>query len=175
MNARVLFASAVLSLLAPALSAAQGAVSVHGSAGTLVNESGNNQSVSVGFSPHERWDLLINAERIHLPTEVTGSSATRGGTSTFVSGEVRFLPLTRSRFSPYVLASVGGGKSRPNVNDLFPGEVTNDVWLMFFGGGANIPVTTRFSLFADVRAGIQGERDTIFLLVPVRGGITWRF
>jgi hypothetical protein len=74
-----------------------------------------------------------------------------------------------------VLASVGGGKSRPNVNDLFPGEVTNDVWLMFFGGGANIPVTTRFSLFADVRAGIQGERDTIFLLVPVRGGITWRF
>ena len=36
-------------------------------------------------------------------------------------------------------------------------------------------VTERLSAFADMRAGIEGERDTIFLLLPVRGGVAWRF
>ena len=165
----------VMSLLAPALAAGQGPVSVNGAVGTQINDGGDNQSVSVGFSPHARWDLLINAERIHVPTETSQFGATRGGTSTFVSGEVRFVPLTVNRISPYVLASAGRGISRPNVNDIFPNPVENDAWLLFFGGGVRIPVTDRFSVFGDVRAGIQGELDTIGALLPVRGGIAWRF
>ena len=177
MNARVLFAVAMLSFTAPAIAAAQGAgpsVSLQGNVGTQINAGGDNQSVSLGFSPNRRLELLISAERIHLPTEATDFSATRGGTSTFISGEVRVAPFT-SGVSPYFLASLGRGISRPNVNDLFPDPVKNDVWLLFAGGGIRIPVTERLSAFADLRAGIQGERDTIFLLVPVRGGVAWRF
>ena len=137
MNARVLFAVGVLSFAAPTVAAGQGAgtrVSVQGNVGTHINAGGDNQSVSVGFSPHERLDILLSAERLHLPTEVTRFGATRGGTSTFVSGEVRFVPVTFNRISPDVLASAGRGISRPNVNDIFPDRVTNDVWLLFVGG-----------------------------------------
>jgi hypothetical protein len=164
-----------MSFVAPALAAGQGPISVKGALGTQINEGGDNQSISVGFSPHAQWDFLINAERIHLPTDVTGFGATRGGTTTFVSGEVRFVPLTLNRISPYVLASAGRGTSRPNVNEIFPDSVTNDAWLLFVGGGVRVPMTERFSLFGDIRAGIQGELDTVGALLPVRGGVAWRF
>ena len=178
MNVRVLMVVCLLSAGAPAAAAAQsgeGGFSVQGAAGTHLNVGGNHQSVSVGFAPNGRLDFLISAERSHLPTETTGVGATRGGTATFVSGEVRVSPFTLNRISPYVLASAGRGISRPNVNDLFPDPVTNDTWLVFFGGGVRVPMTTRLSAFADLRAGIQGERDTIGLLVPVRAGLAWRF
>jgi hypothetical protein len=174
----VLLVVCILSTGAPAVAAAQGrdgGFTVQGAAGTHLNGGGDHQSVSVGFSPNGHLDFLISAERSHLPTEVTPFGATRGGTATFFSGEVRVAPFTFNRLSPYVLASAGRGTSRPNVNDLFPDRVTNDTWLLFFGGGLRIPMTTRLSAFADVRAGIQGERDTIGLLVPVRGGLAWRF
>jgi hypothetical protein len=182
MNARVLFAVSVLSAVAPAVAAAQGTgtrVTLQGAVGTDINAGGDSQSVSIGFSPNERLDILITAERFHWPTEVTRSnvrdvSATRGGTTTFISGEVR-LSLFTFRISPYVLASAGRGISRPNVNDIFPDRVTNDATLLFFGGGVRIAVTERLRAFADIRFGIQGERDSIIGLVPVRGGIGWRF
>jgi hypothetical protein len=179
MNARVLFAIAVLPFVAPALAAGQGAgrrVSVQGAVGTHIQDAGDNQSLSVGFSPIGRLDLLIGAERSHWPTEVTRGGATRGGTTTFISGEIRFVPLTFKRVSPYVLASAGRGISRPNVNDIFPDRVTNEAWLLLFGGGGvRVAVTGRLSAFADTRFGIQGELDTIRLLLPVRAGVAWRF
>jgi hypothetical protein len=183
MNARVLFAVSVLSSVAPAVAAGQGTgtrVSVQGAVGTDINAGGDSQSVSIGFSPNERLDILVSAERFHWPTEVTrfdatDFSATRGGTTTFISGEVRFLLFTFNRISPYVLASAGRGISRPNVNDIFPDRVTNDATLLFFGGGVRIAVTERLNAFADIRFGIQGERDSIIGLAPVRGGVAWRF
>jgi hypothetical protein len=178
MKARVLLAIGALSFVAPAIATGQGAgigVSLQGTIGTQINAPGNNQSISIGFSPNERLDLLIGAERIHLSTEVTRFGATRGGTTTFVSGEVRLSPVTINGFSPYLLGGLGAGRSRPNVNDLFPNAVTNSVWLIFGGGGVRFSVTDRFSVFADLRAGMQGERDSIFLLLPVRGGVAWRF
>jgi hypothetical protein len=165
----------MLSLVVPAVVSGQG-VSIQAAAGTHLNVGGDNQSVAVGFSPHPRLDLLIGAERTHVPTEITAFGGTRGGTTTFFSGEIRFVPLTVNRVSPYLLGSAGRGTSRPNVNELFPDPVTNDAWLLlFFGGGVRVPLTARLSAVADVRFGFQGERDTIFLLVPVRGGIAWRF
>jgi hypothetical protein len=183
MNTRVLFAVSVLLSVAPAGAAGQGTgsrVSVQGSAGTDINAGGDSQSVSIGFSPNGRLDILISAERAHWPTEVTRSdgrdfSATRGGTTTFVSGGVRFLLVRGNRLSPYVLASAGRGISRPNVNDLFPERVSNDATLLFFGGGVTIALSERLSAFADIRFGIQSERDSIIGLTPVRGGIAWRF
>ena len=183
MNARVLFAVSVLLFVAPAVAAGQGTgsrISVQGAVGTDINAGGDSQSVSIGFSPHERLEILISAERFHWPTEVTRSdatdlSATRGGTTTFISGEARFLLFTFNRVSPYVLASGGYGMSRPNVNDIFPDRVTNAATLLFFGGGVRIAVTERLSAFADIRFGIQAERDSIGGLAPVRGGVGWRF
>jgi hypothetical protein len=183
MNARVLFAVSVLLCVAPAVAAGQGTgtrVSVQGAVGTDINAGGDGQSVSIGFSPHERLAILIGAERSHWPTEMTRPdatdfSATRGGTTTFISGEIRFLLVTFNRISPYVLASAGRGISRPHVNDIFPDRVTNDATLLFFGGGVRMVVTERLSAFADMRFGIQAERDSILGRAPVRGGVAWRF
>ena len=92
-----------------------------------------------------------------------------------MSGEVRFVPVTFGRTSPYVLASLGYGTSRPTVNETFPDRVENDAWLLLFGAGARIGLTRRLSAFADVRVGIQGELDVISLLVPIRAGLAVRF
>jgi hypothetical protein len=167
-----------LVVAAPAIAAGQSAghrVSLHGGVGTLIGEAGDDASLAVAFSPGEGLEILIGAERLHWPTEETPSSATRGGTTTVVSGEVRFSFLPPERVSPYVLVSAGLGTARLNVNSTFPDRVTNDVWLTLFGSGVRVPVTKRLSVFADVRISIQGEVDTIRLLVPVRGGLTWRF
>jgi hypothetical protein len=76
-----------------------------------------------------------------------------------------------------VLAGAGAGQSRLNVNDIFPDPITNAAALMFFGGGIRVPATRHLSVFADVRFTLQLERENagVFLFVPVRGGLAWRF
>jgi hypothetical protein len=83
--------------------------------------------------------------------------------------------LTSNRISPYVLISAGRGVSRPNVNEFFSDPVTNNAGLLFGGGGVRVAVVSRLSAFADIRLGYQGERDSIYALMPVRGGVAWRF
>ncbi len=173
---------AILTLVVPARAAAQETVSrisVHAAAGSHVNGGGHSLAGSVGVSLGDHVELLASAERSHLPTEVTGQnggvSATRGGTVTFVSGEVRWLPLPFDRISPYVLAGAGGGISRPNVNDTFPNPVENAAAVFFTGGGVRWPVTAHLSLFGDMRLLLLGERGSASALTPIRGGIAWRF
>jgi hypothetical protein len=184
MNVLRLVVAALMFAGLPAVAAAQGdagRVSIQAAVGTHANVAGNNQALSVGFSPGDRVTLLISAERLHLPTEVEqfeyGSSATRGGTTTFVSGEIQVVPVKFARVAPYVLAGVGAGRSRLNVNDLFPDPVTNNAALLFFGGGIRVPATSNLSVFADARFTLQLERESagVFLFVPVRGGLAWRF
>jgi hypothetical protein len=179
MPVRLLPPVVLLSLLLPAIAAGQdaGGVTVQAAAGLHdVRIGGNTQSIAVGFAPDERWEFLFAAERTHRPTQITSFAAERGGTTTFFSGEVRFAPVTFNRVSPYVLASAGRGISRLNVNETFPNRVTNDAWLMLFGGGGiRVEVTERLSLFSDLRFGLQGESDVIVLLLPLRGGVAWRF
>ena len=78
---------------------------------------------------------------------------------------------------PYALAGAGYGVSRPNVNDIFPDPVPNDASLLFFGGGVRVRATDHLRAFADVRFVFQaeGQGTGVFLLVPVRGGLAWRF
>ena len=183
-NARVLLAVTVLTFVAPAVAAGQEAgtrVSVEGAFGSPINVGGNSQSLSFGFSPVERIDLLVSAERIHMPMEVTryerGYSATRGGTTKFISLELRFSPFTFNRVSPYVLLGAGRGTSRPNVNDIFRDPVTNDAALLIGGGGVRVPVTGHLSAFVDMRFVLQLENTEtgVYLFLPVRGGLAWRF
>ena len=179
MKVRVLIVAAVVSTMAPAAAVAQ--VSFQGGVGTNLNGGGNSQSVAAGFWAGGRVGFLVGAERIHLPTDVDiedphrNGSATRGGTTRFISGEARWLPLTADRMSPYVLAGAGWGTSRPNVNDTFPDPVTNKAIVWFGGGGIQAPVMDHLSVFADVRFMIHIERDSPYLFLPVRGGLVWRW
>ena len=142
---RLLFAFAALSLVWPAVAAAQETgigVSVQGAIGSHIGDGGDTQSIGLGVSFGERFGVVVNAERSHVPTDVTffedGYAATRGGTTRFVSGEFRYVPITYKRLSPYVLVGVGRGVSRPNVNEFFPDRVTHTVTLLFPGFGVRV-------------------------------------
>jgi hypothetical protein len=124
---------------------------------------------------------VVNAERSHVPTDVTffenGYSAFRGATTRFISGEFRYVPVTYKRISPYAIFGFGVGVSRPNVNTFFPIPVKHTVMLQFPGGGVSVRVSEHLSAFADLRIMFQarrGEPDA-GMFGPVRGGLDWRF
>jgi hypothetical protein len=149
-------------------------------AGPLVNSGGHSLSAAFGFSPVSRVDLMVNVERDHLPfqreTFSDGLSITRGGTLTSVSGEVRASVFPPHRVSPYGLAGIGGGVSRPTVNDAFPDPVKNDLRVVYFGGGLRVPIRSGLSVFGDARAMLTLEGgDGILGVWPVRAGVAWRF
>ena len=181
---RLPFAIAALSLVSPAVAAAQETgigVSVQGAAGSHLGDGGDTQSIGLGIWFDERFGVVVNAERSHVPTDVTfyddGYAATRGGTTRFVSGEFRYVPITYKRLSPYVLVGAGRGVSRPNVNEFFPNPVSHDVMLVFPGFGVRVLLTEHLSAFADARFMFQsreGEPDAGGF-GPIRAGLAWRF
>lgn len=178
MNVRVHLAVLVLSIIAPAIAAAQeapGAISIQGALGTQLGPGGHGESIALGISPGRRLTMLVGAERLHTPTERSASGATRGGTSTLVTAELRIVPVPLAGASPYFVLGYGRGISRPNVNDVFPDPVRNTTGIAFVGGGVRADVAPHVSAFADVRLGLQAERDTVGLVVPIRGGVAWRF
>jgi hypothetical protein len=145
---------------------------------TLVE--GNVVSAAFGYSPTSRLELVLNVERFHLPFERTtftdGYSLRRGGTMTYVSGEVRYSLLSPERVSPFLLGGAGGGVSRLTVNAEFPDPVKNEMRVLYFGGGVRVPLRGGFSLVGDMRAMLALEgNDTALGILPVRAGVTWRF
>lgn len=184
MKVQGFIAICLLSFAMPIAASAQtaGPISIQGAVGTQTNGWGDHESVSIGVWPGDHVGLLAGVERIHLPTRITrhdnGQSAERGGTSTFVSGELRLSPRPFSRVAPYGLAGAGIGTARVNVNETFPGPATSDrAGYLFFGGGVSVPITEHLSTFADLRFILQvtsGEAD-VFLFKPVRAGLSWRF
>ena len=149
-------------------------------AGPLLQSGGYNLSAAFGVSPASRLDLMMSFERNHLPfrreTFSGGYGLTRGGTLMAVSGEVRVSFLPPHRVSPYGFAGLGGGVSRPTVNDAFPAEVKNDLRIVYFGGGVRVPIRAGFTVFGDARAtlALEGE-DGLMGIWPVRFGGAWRF
>ena len=185
MQAGLAFAVTVLvSCAAPAVAAGQGTgigVTVQGAIGSHIGDGGDAESVSLGVMFGEHFGVVVNAERSHVPTNVTffdnGYSATRGATTRFVSGEFRYVPVTFKGISPYVIAGIGRGVSRPNVNQYFPDRITHTVTLQYPGFGVGVRMTGHLSAFADLRFMFQsrsGEPDAGGF-GPVRGGLAWRF
>jgi hypothetical protein len=187
MRIRVVTAGLLL-LLSPALvmgqtsnSGSPGRFSVQFGAGSLVNSGGGHTlSTALAFSPASRVDLVVAVERSQLPfqreTFGGGFSVTRGGTLTFVSGEVRAALFPPDRVSPYGLAGLGGGISRPTVNEAFPVAVEHDLRVVYVGGGVRVPLRGGLSVFGDARAMLALEGDEGILGVwPVRAGAAWRF
>ncbi len=149
-------------------------------AGPLLNSGGHSVSAALSVSPISRVDLAVTVERNHLPfqreTFRDGFSITRGGTLTSLSGEVRASVFPPHRVSPYGFAGIGGGVSRPTVNDSFPERVENDLRVVYFGGGVRVPIRHGLSLFGDARAMLALEGgDGILGVWPVRAGLAWRF
>ena len=157
-------------------------LSLQVAAGPLLTLSGgaNVLSAAFGYSPVSRLELLLNMERSHVPFQLTrftdGYSVSRGGTLTFVSGELRFALLPANRVSPFALVGAGGGVSRPTVNAYFPDRVRNDLRVLYVGGGVRVPLGRGFSLSGDARCmlGLEGY-DGVLALWPVRVGVAWRF
>jgi len=179
---RIVCVVSLLSLLVPAVASAQSgapSVSLQAAAGPTLVDPGYNVSAAVGFSPLSRVTLFLDVQRTHLSSRTTrgddGSSAFRGGTMTAVSGEVRVGLWPAHRVTPYVLAGLGAGKSRPNVNETFPVAVTNDTRFAFLGGGVHVPLRDGLSVFGDARILLGEEANELLVMLPVRVGVAWRF
>ena len=104
-----------------------------------------------------------------------GFAGFRGGTLTLGSAQLRVMPFGRDRIGPYGLVGFAAGVSHPNVNEMFPDPVTNDVRAMFFGGGIHVPLKERVSLFADGRMMIGAEAGELLAVAPIRAGVAWSF
>ena len=104
---RALSAVCLALFLVPATASAQSpasSFSIQGAAGPTIVDPGHNLSAAIGFSPMPRLTLLLDVQRTHIPTRITrhehGSSATRGGTLTALSGEVRVSLWPSPRVTP---------------------------------------------------------------------------
>jgi hypothetical protein len=178
----------LLLVLSAAAAAAQDAAggapqlrwSVEGAAGVQLDYSGTIQSVAFGFAPTRSLTLLIGAERSRTDDEIEfypdGYASERGGLVEFVSAEVRYAFFANKRISPYVVGGAGGGVERPNVNELFPHGIDRTIFVIYYGGGARIPIHRRLDAFADWRLIITGDDAAeMAVLGPLRAGIAFRF
>jgi hypothetical protein len=183
-----LILSSVLLLSAGAVQAAAqtSSLSAHAGGGLTLLDAGHNLSGGVAWSPLSRVTLMLGVERTHLDSRVTTqtdgpgghpiTSRFRGGTLTAVSGTIRVSLFAEGRVTPYVLAGVGTGVSKPNVNEHFPTPVSNGVVFGMAGAGLSVPVRDHLSVFGDARMMVGAEGDDGLLAVaPVRVGVNWRF
>ena len=173
---------ALLLMVVPSVGSAQSSgssVSIQAAAGPTITDKGHNVSAAIGYTPLSRVAFFLDVQRTHLATRLTrherGFTAFRGGTMTAVSGEVRVGLWPVQRATPYVLAGLGAGVSRPNVNATFPDPVTNDTRFMFVGGGVHVPLRDRLSVFGDARLLVGAEGGEMLAMAPVRFGVAWRF
>jgi len=153
---------------------------LQGSAGPTLIDRGYSMDGGIGFSPTTHLTVLFDVERTHLSSRLRsdgrgGFSGFRGGTLTLGSAQLRVTLFGRDRVGPYGLVGFAAGVSRPNVNELFPDAVTNDVRAMFFGGGIHVPLKKRVSLFADGRMMIGAEAGESLAVAPIRVGVAWSF
>ena len=155
---------------------------VHGSAGPVVRESGYSLAAGVEFSPNPYVAFVFSAERTHLASRVDRDgdviSTFRGATLTLGTAELRVTPFGHQRIRPYGLFGMGAGVARPNEDQRFPGEgTTGSVRAVFLGGGVQVPVRERLSIFAEFRMMLVGEVEGEGLLGagPLRAGLAWRF
>lgn len=178
--ARALTVPFLLLILASADPAVAQSVSVHGSAGPTLRDSGYSLAAGVGFSPTSRLTLMVGYDQTHLSswtrTDGRSISSFRGGTLFQAAAELQVRPFGRARLGPYGLAGLAAGRSRLNVNAVFPNPITNDVRVAFVGGGVHVPVRERVSIFLDARMMIGPEgADGLVAVAPLRAGMSWTF
>ena len=167
-------------LFVPPAAAHAQSFGVQASAGPTLVDPGYSVAAGVGLYPASRVAILLNFERTHQPTEVRsdgrgGETATRRGTLILGTGELQVSLFPRDRVGPYGLIGFAAGRSRLNVNERFPTPVSNDVRAISFGGGVQVPIGERVSLFGDTRLTIGEEANELLGIWPLRAGLAWRF
>lgn len=167
-------------LVAPAIANGQSSFELYGAAGPTISDAGNSVAVGAGFSPTSYLTMVFNFERTHVSTRTERHdnviSSFRGGTLFLGTAEVRYTPFRRHRLGPFALAGMASGVSRLNVNEIFRNPATNYVRAVFLGGGVNVPVGDRITVFGDARMILGGEgREGMVAVLPVRAGLAWRF
>jgi len=137
------------------------------------------QSASVGFSPTPWVTLLVQGERLHVPTRHTtfpnGSSTSRGFTTLVLGGEIRVGPPSSGRVSGYAAFGMGGGAWRSNVDEYFAERNSGPVVAANVGGGVRIRVRRNLSVVADARLALAVAGESVFGSVPIRAGLAWDF
>ena len=140
--------------------------------------------MAAGFSPARSFTLLLNAERSHIRDEITlypdGYSASRGGTTRFVSVEARYAFFANKRVAPYAVIGTGRGTFQQNVSERFPDAEKQDISVFYFGPGVRIRVQRRIDAFVDARLIAQaittgGNRAEGGFFMPLRAGVALRF
>lgn len=165
----------------PSFGASGRRLSLEASAGPQIAYVGGIVSAAFGFAPTRSLTLLLGVERSRVRDEihtlVDGYAFERGGTETWVSGELRFALLARRRVSPYLVAGVGRGRSRPSVNEFFPDANERNIQVIYYGAGARVPLGARLDGFVDGRfvMAFEASSDYFGVRFPVRGGLAWRF
>jgi hypothetical protein len=114
-----------------------------------------------------------------LSTRVTsdgrGGGAFRGGSMVLAAAGMRVAVFPPHRLTPYVVAGVAAGRSKPTVNGAFPDRVTNEVRALFAGVGVQAPLGTHLVVFADARMQLGGDGGETLAVSPLRAGLRWRF
>ena len=156
-------------------------LSVDLGAGSHLADAGDVESVSVGFAVSRLATVAATVERSHIPTKLStfpgGSSVTRNGTLTSMSGEFRLTVPVGTRWTPYGLVGAGVGESVLNVNEFFPDPITRTANLGYVGGGVRYALHPAVALFSDVKLILVVGRDAddVSARVPVRAGVSFRF
>lgn len=174
----IVIAAAVF-LAVPASARAQ-SVEVHASAGPTLVDRGHSVAVGGGWSPRPRLTVTVDVERTVLASRVTrdgrgGESAFRGGTVVLGAAGARLALFPPGRVTPYLVAGVAAGRSRPTVNSRFPDAVSNEARALFAGAGVEAPLGPRLGVFADARMQLGGDGGDVLALAPLRAGLRWRF
>jgi len=169
-----------LVLLTSPMAANAQSFALYGAAGPTLTDTGNSLAVGAGVSPASLLSFVVAFERTHLASRVTRNdnvvSSFRGGTLLLGTVELRFAPFGRDRFGPYGVAGFAAGVSHPNVNESYPDRVTNQARGVFAGGGVDVPLGERISLFGDFRMMLAAEGvEGLIGVGPLRVGIAWRF
>jgi hypothetical protein len=150
-------------------------------AGSHLRDAGDVESMSVGVALSRFITLGATVERSHVPTRRTtypdGHSATRNGTLTSASGELRVTIPAGRRWTPYGVVGRGVGRSVFNVNTDFPDPITRTADLFYAGGGVRYALGSAIALFSDAKLMLVVGRsaDDLSARLPIRAGASLRF
>lgn len=149
-------------------------------AGPTLVDRGVSGAVGAGIAGLGPLSLLAGLERTHLQTRVEddgrgGIATFRGGTVTLGTAEAHLALPRLGRFTTYLLGGYAAGRSRPNVNTVFPRPVVNDVRALFAGGGVAFGRGPHWRGFVEGRVVGGDEAGELLVAIPLRAGIAWRW
>jgi hypothetical protein len=135
-------------------------------------------SAAVGYSPFRLLTFVFEAERLHVPREITffpnGSSERPGFTAYMFNGQARLTAPINRRVSVYGMVGLGRGVWGRDEGSRHDG---GGLVGPFLGGGVRASVRPGLSVFASAKAGllVGTDTDSLWGYLPIQGGVAWDF